>query len=446
MKRNLIDRLPDAVLVSVVTFLPFKEAVRTSVLARKWRYFWVFNRVLDFDGSKTVYRLRGRRDELQEERINFVDWVNRVLSLHSSETLDEFRLLFNLNMNNIKDINNWIEFSFKKRVKKLDLNFAENAFIRFEEGAPYNFPNVYHLHIFRLTWESLVSLRLTEVCLDSHCLELFISKCPSLEELHIENPIKFFSFKTSPEMIRLKRLVIISSITFKSLEICSPNLVSCTCRIILDTFKIELKDVSSLTSLSLRRMSLGDLCNSLCKVSRTFSSLETLSLLPITIRGLDSWRQFPNLPGLKKLVFDVDLNHFGSLLFFTPLLNAAPSLREIVMKLEFSPRLVERRGRRPYKGEEHRCLQVLDIQGYASVDACPEVIIYVLENASSFERLIINGKVMSGDVLDLLKSKLDSETCVKDVTDIIFPDDATNRSIYMNEINNWRALFSRRGY
>ncbi|KAL3620125.1 hypothetical protein CASFOL_035037 [Castilleja foliolosa] len=53
------------------------------------------------------------------------------------------------------------------------------------------------------------------------------------------------------------------------------------------------------------------------------------------------------------------------------------------------------------------------------VDACPEVIIYVLENASSFERLIINGKVMSGDVIDLLKSKLDSETCVKDVTDII---------------------------
>ncbi|GFQ05214.1 hypothetical protein PHJA_002665500 [Phtheirospermum japonicum] len=338
-------------------------------------------------------------------------------------------------MDNTKDINRWIEFAFVKGVKRLDLNFAEtDTRFKFEESPQYTFPDIYHWRLFELTWESLVSLRLTEVCVFPDFLASFISNCPFLEELHVENPIGFYSFKTSPQMIRLKRLVIITSDSFSRLVLCSPSLVSCTLVLTRrEDFKIQLKDVSSLASLSLGRMWLGPLSDCLCDMSECFSSLETLSLRPMALSGLDRYRRYPVLPGLKKLVLDVDPHHSGNLLFFTPLLDAAPSLREIVMKVEFSPLLALRRGRRPEKGIEHQCLQVFEIEGYASVKACPELIIYVLENASSFQRLIINGKVVTGDVLDLLKSKLDSETCVEDVTHIVFPNGRGSKS--MNDFN-----------
>ncbi|KAI3464054.1 hypothetical protein Pfo_020717 [Paulownia fortunei] len=113
---------------------------RTTVLAQRWRYFRMFNLILDFDASPVVCELGNRKRSLESERKRFVGWVN--LNLHSTATID------------------------------------------------FTFPNICHpterlrcLPLGLSTYESLVSPCLTEVDVTGEVIELFISNRPFLEKL-----------------------------------------------------------------------------------------------------------------------------------------------------------------------------------------------------------------------------------------------------------------------
>lgn len=43
------NNIPDAILSVIISFLPMKEAVRTSVLSKRWRTLWTYNTHLDFN-------------------------------------------------------------------------------------------------------------------------------------------------------------------------------------------------------------------------------------------------------------------------------------------------------------------------------------------------------------------------------------------------------------
>lgn len=59
-----------------------------------------------------------------------------------------------------------------------------------------------------------------------------------------------------------------------------------------------------------------------------------------------------------------------------------------------------------YEGREHQCLKVMEIEGLSNATSLKEMAIYVLENASSLEKMIIDGDVVSGNCLNLLKANL----------------------------------------
>ncbi|CAL9029672.1 unnamed protein product, partial [Prunus brigantina] len=49
-----INELPHEILGSILSLLPLKEAVATSVLSRHWRYAWAWSTLtLDFDPEET---------------------------------------------------------------------------------------------------------------------------------------------------------------------------------------------------------------------------------------------------------------------------------------------------------------------------------------------------------------------------------------------------------
>ncbi len=55
---------------------------------------------------------------LRCERGRFARWVNQVLDLHQSVTINEFKVCFDLDEKYYKaDIENWINFSLRKKVK-----------------------------------------------------------------------------------------------------------------------------------------------------------------------------------------------------------------------------------------------------------------------------------------------------------------------------------------
>ncbi|XP_040943774.1 FBD-associated F-box protein At5g60610 isoform X6 [Gossypium hirsutum] len=64
-----ISSFPDHILFHILSFLPIKEAVRTSIISTKWRYLFASISTIEFDG----YLMRGLTDRNVDSFKNFVD-------------------------------------------------------------------------------------------------------------------------------------------------------------------------------------------------------------------------------------------------------------------------------------------------------------------------------------------------------------------------------------
>ncbi|KAL9145919.1 hypothetical protein ABFS82_13G076400 [Erythranthe guttata] len=200
-RRNLspdrLTDLPDAVLCHILSFLPTKFSVRTSILGQRWRYLWSFlpNLVFDCKEQHTA--------------------IDRVLLLHKLQKIDTFRLADGIECCG-NQIEAWVTFAVDRNVQSLDFYCRpyDTALLR---------------RIF--TCKTLVDLRLDScgvvpnigggvVCLPrlkklclinvhyegDESLPHLLSGCPVLEELEIYLFIHSCHCKISSPTI--KRLVI----------------------------------------------------------------------------------------------------------------------------------------------------------------------------------------------------------------------------------------------
>ncbi|PQM34678.1 hypothetical protein Pyn_35870 [Prunus yedoensis var. nudiflora] len=101
-----ISELPLEILASILSLLPLKEAVATSVLSRHWRHVW----------ARTLQDKKSRR---------YVNWVNRAVEQHNGPNIESFRACFDLDRRFTSSIDKWIEFALKKRVQVFALDFVK---------------------------------------------------------------------------------------------------------------------------------------------------------------------------------------------------------------------------------------------------------------------------------------------------------------------------------
>ncbi|KAK6157403.1 hypothetical protein DH2020_011651 [Rehmannia glutinosa] len=184
-----IDRLsalPDDILCHILSFLPTKLSVATSILSRRWKFLWAHVPNLDFDSEN-----HGRESKIDEW--SFFDIVYRVMSLYKVENMDTFSLCF-VGMSQ-SQLATCIYAAVKRNVKNISLI------------AP-NFPPV-RLPCCILTCKTLVDLTLyyirdmpmignislpalKRLCLDSVFYDIdgsllhLLSGCPVLEELIVK--------------------------------------------------------------------------------------------------------------------------------------------------------------------------------------------------------------------------------------------------------------------
>lgn len=188
-----ISKLPDSVLCHILSFLPTKNAVGTSILSTRWRYLWTFVTSLDFDDSMLFcYRneFDGRNDMVN---FSFMNFVNRVLLLSDVRCLERFRLRLKYFCNS-DVVSTWICAIIKRNVPVVDLNCDLHY--------PCEFPRVIFTSktLVNLTLQGDFRLRIpTSVCLPSlkilnlvelHCenqdsAQNLLSGCPVLEELYM---------------------------------------------------------------------------------------------------------------------------------------------------------------------------------------------------------------------------------------------------------------------
>ncbi|XP_057440679.1 F-box/FBD/LRR-repeat protein At3g14710-like [Lotus japonicus] len=137
---DIFNTLPEFVVGHILSLLPTKDAVRTSVLSKSWLSRWTFVNKLDLDDS--VFYSSKKKTVAKKHFMNF---VNRALLLTESSSLDSFSLVIS-NKYDACLVNTWISSILKRNVKNLRINS------HFDQ----------HLPFFVLTSRSLLALKLLE--------------------------------------------------------------------------------------------------------------------------------------------------------------------------------------------------------------------------------------------------------------------------------------------
>ena len=266
-EKDGINRLPYKVLCHILSFLPTKYAVGTSILSTTWKNLWSSVPNLDFDDELLLHGRRPGNKSTQDLRVSFSSFVERVLKLHNAPRIHRFHLKCSQDYEP-SQLNAWICSAVWGKVQELDLCFPMRN-------------SKYSLYCGLFTSTSLVYLKLgtkfvlnvpasvllpslrtlhlnsIEFSDDESTLKLF-SSCPVLEELSIAKcgMKRIRCFKISAPI--LKRLTIECAIEDEySTEFCEYKIIIDTPA--LEYFRLydfvaegyDLKNLKSLTEAQL---------------------------------------------------------------------------------------------------------------------------------------------------------------------------------------------------
>ncbi|KAI3851171.1 hypothetical protein MKX03_007236 [Papaver bracteatum] len=235
-EEDRIRRLPESLIHHILSLLPTKCAVATTVLSRGWNNLWISLPVLDFREWKSP-----DTEATQSSTNSFMDFVDRVLLLRNMSDIKKFCLTCNGEYFDDQRIKAWILTAIQCRVKELIISRDANERVDIIPVDLYTCESLtsldidlfggQHLNLPQLiSFPRLKILQLSEISVfrQQNIQQLF-SNCPVLEELCLKYCL-------------LNHLEIISSTLksltfFSSLRICmsdvrikidTPNLISIT--------------------------------------------------------------------------------------------------------------------------------------------------------------------------------------------------------------------------
>ncbi|XP_073303402.1 F-box/LRR-repeat protein At3g58900-like isoform X2 [Primulina huaijiensis] len=186
-----ISHLPDCILHRILSYLPTKEVVATSILSKRWKHLWTEVTYFDFDDSMLYSSQTDFRHPLDVTR--FMNFVERVLLVREKSDMKRFRLSCRVCFSE-SSVHEWISAALRHNVQELDLClFVQEPFtlpwgvfdhssltaVRLEMNCTLQLP----------TCISFPYLRRLHLCLVTFPNDLLMQKlfssCPFLEELAI---------------------------------------------------------------------------------------------------------------------------------------------------------------------------------------------------------------------------------------------------------------------
>ncbi|KAJ0837876.1 putative F-box domain, FBD domain, leucine-rich repeat domain superfamily [Helianthus annuus] len=206
--QDFISSMPDIVINNILDRLPFRNAVRTSVLSSNWRFKWTMltQLVLDvdfFDSLETVDEDEEdeEEDEDEEDEEEEVDDDESNNESIVSKLLLQLRgpiIKFELSVDDISDaddMDNWILFLSRRGLKDLTLNnwgptplnLPTHLFSCVElkhlklRNCSFSLPPTFH------GFPNLLSLYLRVEFEDNIQLGEFFTRCPLLEKLTMDD-------------------------------------------------------------------------------------------------------------------------------------------------------------------------------------------------------------------------------------------------------------------
>ncbi|XP_052178170.1 F-box/LRR-repeat protein At4g14103-like [Diospyros lotus] len=199
---DMISSLPDHIIHHIMSFLPTKDATRSSVLSKSWRYLWGSFPILDFDQS-----LFGRSCLKSEDFLTYLE--NSIRRREGFMEIEKFRLRVHDFHSDDSRVDSAIRWALEHGVQELDLYLLEINYL------PCSLPKDL------CPTKSVVSLKLRSFHVDFQDLLLGF---PSLQELVLRQCEG--SNKIQRLGVNLKTLVLDQCIGFDNIKMEQCNLQS----------------------------------------------------------------------------------------------------------------------------------------------------------------------------------------------------------------------------
>ncbi|XP_076903731.1 F-box/FBD/LRR-repeat protein At4g26340-like [Bidens hawaiensis] len=377
--------MPDDVLVMILSRLIVEDAVVTGSLSTRWKHLWRNLSQLNFDGTETLDKMGDDEMLCDLERRKFIKQVNNAIGSHSSPTVKEFLINFDLDGTYSEDIDKWIRFALEKKVKKLELCLMDKDRDE-DENYDFRFPSSSATVVNMLSLEEVF---LDGVNLNKPTLNIMLKNSPHLVKLSVYTSQLYAHIHVGGQDINLKHFKLVDSSGFKSISLYGFDLVAFTyCG---PEIEFHLTDLPKLRELDIGEVSLGLENNVFSQLLSCAAYLEVLILdMWSPNKGLDV-NAIIKFPNVKKLMLVMAAEEDDSLLEFTSVARACPRLETFSISLHwYTPMKVKRKVRRVVAPEGHKHLQLLEIIGYYGRISDLELAVYAIESAAALKKIVID--------------------------------------------------------
>ncbi|KAJ7960724.1 F-box protein [Quillaja saponaria] len=223
---DMFTMLPDYMLFLIISFLPFKEAAKTSILSKRWRHVWRATRNIEFNESFLV-----KLDEPEENRAiqrqSFINLMWQWLEKYQEPIVDKFFLQFSSPQNFRGIIEGCIAFSIQHDVKYLGLDFSDptwdESIMDVYHDAQFDLPpfvyiqsSLESLKLFScsfsmpefMSFSALKEVSFGWIEVRISFVRTLFENCKMLESLSLKNCWNLDHFYLTGEKSRLKRLIL----------------------------------------------------------------------------------------------------------------------------------------------------------------------------------------------------------------------------------------------
>ncbi|TYJ39347.1 hypothetical protein E1A91_A04G063600v1, partial [Gossypium mustelinum] len=287
----------------IISDLPAIDAIRTTILSKRWKDLWRYASRLDFD-PKGVRKLYGDDvDDPREEISRVVKNIENVLLSHK-RNLISCRIVHLLSSCRNGDLEKWIKYlTSEKKVQELAFRCDD-----FQQDIRSDSP-FHHCH-------NLKTLKLYHCAISTETLEAIVSSCDLLEYLSLGS-LRSQGIYLSTQSLGV---LVLHSMKFqaKNLVIHAPNL-----RVFTATRKPITKNSDNITKIA----EILEYCTHL--------------LTPVNYKANDPMEDLNLFMNLRELTIDLDLNDRREMLILCIVLQRCLSLHQLEINIEESRSEIE---------------------------------------------------------------------------------------------------------